>query len=657
MDRRELEEIERFLTSVGRPTLFAYYGLEPTADGAAAEEAVRKRRSWAQGQQSNPKYKSEALFVIKNNALLKRVFVEDLEAYRAHVRDDSSSRNLDVLTLFIKGTIAEGQLTPQAEAAILHQGRQLDLVEAAVVRRIEELLSETGATRVGFDADDLSSEVLAVDHYAILGIAPNASPSGIEEAYRSRYRWARNLKDLKRSAEILNALDQAWRVLFDPVKRARYDERRLQMLEMTDEVEKRAAVLLGLLGGPEDAINAESPLSGAPPPLVHEVGFRQASAPPVRPSAPLGTRLPDRTAPPGTPSPFPAPRSASPGTPLPPGGPPDATGAPPPAPPVPGRTIGLAPGPQTVATLGPRLVVEGPDVLSVQVGGRPATRRWVVRNAGQGRMPGRVVSDRDWLKVEPARLDATADSQNIAVTVFPAQLPWGRTAGTVTVVTDHGERRTMTVQVDRRSWLPIVAGVAVFGAVAAVAVAGMLYVTRTPKSTTLALTIDPVADHVYIDGQDLGGGQRFVHTPTRLGGPLTVRVEAEGFAPHEQIVALREGERTAHTIELALADDMSWTPPADASPAEAPPPLVAGVQAAAPALARCFSDAPGAPAATYTAWVTPDGQVRRVEVKDAEAPTDAALACLHKGFRGLRLPTFTGAYTMVEARLGGPSAP
>ncbi len=664
MDRRDLDEIERFLTSVGRPTLFAYYALEPTTEPLAAEEAIKKRRTWAQGQQSNPKYKSEALFLIKNNALLKRVLVEHLEEYRVHVRDDTQHRNLDVLTLFIRGTIASGELTPQAEAAILHQGRQLELSDAAVARRVQELLTETGAVRVGFESEDLSTEAMAIDHYAILGVATNAAPGAIEEGYRNRYRWARNLKDLKRSAEVLQALDQAWRILSDPTRRARYDERRLQMLEVTDEVEKRAAALMGLLGGPEDAITGEAPLPGAPPAPVHEVGFRAGTVPP-------GTRLPAGdprlTAPPGTRLPNAEARGAPP-LPVPPPEPPPIRLAPredphlrapngraPAPPPVPGRTIGLAAGPQAVATLGPRLGVDGPDVISVQVGSRPVARRWTIRNTGQGKMPGRVTSDREWLRVEQARLDPVAPNQIVTVTILPQQMPWGRTAGTVTVVTDHGERRTMTVQVHRRSWLPLAAGVAALGVLGFLAVAGLLYLRSRGSDTVLALAVDPIADRVLVDGQDAGRGRLVEVREPRPGQPFQLRVEADGFEPLEEVVALRPGERTARTVTLALADDMAWMPGAGAKGVDAPAEVRSAVEAAAPGLGTCFVGAAVETAeATYTAWVTPDGQVRRVDVTEANFPVEPAQPCIRRVFRALRLPTFAGDHAAVEARLSVP---
>lgn len=660
MDRRDLDEIERFLTSVGRPTLFAYYALEPTADAAAVEDAIKKRRTWAQGQQSNPKYKSEALFLIKNNSLLKRVLLDHLDAYRAHVADDTQHRNLDVLTLFIRGTIASGQLTPQAEAAILHQGRQLELADAAIARRITELLAETGAQRVGFEAEDLSTEAMAIDHYAILGIATNAAPTAIEEAYRARYRWARNLKDLKRSAEVLHALDQAWRILSDPARRVRYDERRLQMLEVTDEVEKRAAALMGLLGGPEDAITGEAPLPGAPPSPVHEVGYRPATAPP-------GTRLPlgDPRAPAAEPAPVAAPvppaATSSPNLAPPLPEPPPIRLAPrtdgfdrapraPAPPPVSGRTIGLAAGPQAVATLGPRLAVDGPDVVAVEVRGRPVARRWTVRNAGQGRMPGRVVSDREWLRVEQARLDPVAPNQIVKVTVLPKQMPWGKTAGTVTFVTDHGERRTVTVQAHRRSWLPVVAGVLAVGFVGILAVAAVVFGRPAPESL-LALSVSPVADHVFVNGQDLGAGTSFAVKAPKDGQPFQLRVEADGFAPQEELVTLRSGERTERRLELSLEDDMKWMPPAGVSGVDAPAPVRAAIEGSAAALAPCFAGATSPAEATYTAWVTGDGQVRRVAVTKANFPVEPAEACIRRVFRGLRLPPFEGNHAAIEARL------
>lgn len=438
MERRDLDEVERFLASVGRPNLFVYYGVELSADGDSLDEAVRKRRSWAQGQQSNPKYKSEALFLIKNNALLRRVLIEQNSEYRAHLVEDTTSRNLDTLTAFIRGTLAEGVLTPQGESAILYQGRQLELTDNATLRRLDELLAELGARREGF-TDDMSTEATAIDHYAILRVATNATRDQIEEAYRKRYRWARNLKDLQRSAALLEALDNAWRILSDAGRRARYDERRIQMLEVTDEVERRAAALMGLLGGPEDSFTGDYPPPAEP---THEVGFKSRSERPEPPAA----VAPPPIAPPVTPRP-PEPR------PIPVPSPP----------PLAGKTIGLAAGPQAVGTLGPRLHVEGPENIHVRAAARPITRTLVVQNQGQGKMPGRVTSDRDWILIPQPRLDPLAAEQAVVITIATDTLPRGTSVGVVTIVTDHGQRHSVNIHVQRQSLLPVVGGAIAIG--------------------------------------------------------------------------------------------------------------------------------------------------------------------------------------------------
>ena len=47
----------------------------------------------------------------------------------------------------------------------------------------------------------------------------------------------------------------------------------------------------------------------------------------------------------------------------------------------------------------PRLTVVSADVITLEVGRKPVTHSFVVKTAGQGRMPGRVTSDRDCLAV------------------------------------------------------------------------------------------------------------------------------------------------------------------------------------------------------------------------------------------------------------------
>ena len=106
MDRRDFDQIEKFLGTVGKPSLFEYYAVDPEADAAAVEEALKKKRGWAQGQQGNPKFRAEAMWVIKNMALVRKALVEERADYLKEVRSKDASRNIEILTLFIKGALA-----------------------------------------------------------------------------------------------------------------------------------------------------------------------------------------------------------------------------------------------------------------------------------------------------------------------------------------------------------------------------------------------------------------------------------------------------------------------------------------------------------------------------------------------------------------------
>ena len=58
-----------------KPGLYAYLDIDPSADRETITHALQVRRSWAQGQQANPKYRQEALWVIKNIGLLKEALI------------------------------------------------------------------------------------------------------------------------------------------------------------------------------------------------------------------------------------------------------------------------------------------------------------------------------------------------------------------------------------------------------------------------------------------------------------------------------------------------------------------------------------------------------------------------------------------------------
>lgn len=107
----------------------------------------------------------------------------------------------------------------------------------------------------------------------------------------------------------------------------------------------------------------------------------------------------------------------------------------------------------------PQLEIDGPELHKLKAGATPVAVQFVVRNAGQGQMSGRVLSDREWVQVNPARLDPARREQIVEAVVHPTQMPRRQAISLVTVVADHGERRSITIDVERKS-LPVVAIVA-----------------------------------------------------------------------------------------------------------------------------------------------------------------------------------------------------
>ncbi len=237
----DFEQIDRFLTVVGQGSLLEYYDLDAETADEEVEAAIQARRRWAQGQQANPKYRVESRWVIKNNALVRRVLVECRDAYLAELARREHAHGLEVLDQFLMGVLAGGRLSADAEAAVVQRGRGLGLPDAVVHDRIDQRLRETGADREAQPTDevtrlpDLSSappppgeETVPgfLDHYQTLGVPADADLATIEGALRGRYRWARTIRDPSRAARVYDSLDEAWRVLRDADARRRYDETR-----------------------------------------------------------------------------------------------------------------------------------------------------------------------------------------------------------------------------------------------------------------------------------------------------------------------------------------------------------------------------------------------------------------------------------------------
>lgn len=143
----DFEELSDFLRRVDHESLFDYYGVRSDAPRPVLEQAIASRRRWAQAQQANPKYRVEAVWLIRNNNRVKSLLLDEIEAYKAQLRVESQQSNLDVLSLFIRGTMYSGAFTAEAEEAARRQGEMLGIPKDILEMRIEALLAENGAVR------------------------------------------------------------------------------------------------------------------------------------------------------------------------------------------------------------------------------------------------------------------------------------------------------------------------------------------------------------------------------------------------------------------------------------------------------------------------------------------------------------------------------
>ena len=628
MDRRELDEIDRFLALIGQATLLTYYGVQPATSVDDVDALIKKRRAWAQGQQSNPKFKSEALFVIKQNALLRKALLEEPEEYRTHVNAGHVQRNLESLRLLINASLSAGAVQDGAEAAIRNQGRELGLPDVLVTQQIEAAMNAAGL-RVAPGSEPTPAPSL-VDFYEALDTPAQSSAEQLEQAYRARYRWARGLSDLTRSADMLNKLDQAWTVLRDPERRARYDARRTLWAQANESMQSG---ILGLLGGalaPVDEPELSEDASSYTPAFNrnHLTPTTSASEPPVRTERSAPTYADDEDS---TNINFPMPVAPQ----MPPLGP--LSGQPPQDPEV----------QQNIRPRGPRLGVDGPDAITIHTKDARVRHRLLVRNIGDGKMPGRVLADHDWLEISRPQLDPRALTQVVEAVVHLDRMPWRSASAAVTVVTEHGERKSIVFNVSRKSMVPWAIAAAVLTAVGGVALAVLLMRGGSARSAQLNLRIDPPADHVYVNGVDVGAGAAIAYQSGDVGAPLRLRIEAVGFASHDELMQLSAGTSIERAIRLDLSDRMNWAPPTGASDQVIPESVAAIIQAKSSTLASCLmTTAPED--AHFKVMIDGTGLARQVDILAPTGASDAAKGCINRAFRVMRFGALQADYGELD---------
>lgn len=658
MDQRDFDEITRFLTLVGKANLFEYFGLESDVPAEQALAAIRERRSWAQGQQANPKYREEALWVIKHQRLLRQALADERDAYLAEVRRRDEDRNLEVLSLFIMGTLADGALTPRREEAIRAHGRQLGLTDELISRRIDEMLEEHHAVRT---EDDTSEEVIR-DHYAALHVRPDATQEEIEQAYRARYRWARSLRDTRKASEVYARLDAAWRILKDPDKRARYDEQR-RALTNQSPIESPPRGYPGAKAEPRPKqappVHRDTPSPQVPkPPLSAAPRFE-----PVRPA-----RHEPAVKTPGEQTPDPARRLVSNSV------PPVHRPASPPPPPddLTAMSMGMTgSGDQPPGGLS-QIEIDGPTDRRVRVWRNPRTCTITVRHNGRPPFHSKVFSDREWVRVSPAVLDRQSREQQVEIEILPDRMSRRKAVALVTVVGDRGSRRSVTIEVERiRVW----AWAAGLVAVVALVIGGPRLVPplvhtlvdsigrqATESGPKLVVHADPPGARIFVNGKLVGPTD--IDRPLVLqegfpvGEPFTLQAELNGFRTISQQVTVPKDGTVEVNARLDLVKPLDYTPKPGDTQGELDAEVIERLLSKrAGRFDRCFEQGltdskPGFQAKTrIRAFVGSRGYVEGVQFNDKNYYSEEVDDCLARELRAIHFPPVKGDYAVFERML------
>jgi hypothetical protein len=293
------------------------------------------------------------------------------------------------------------------------------------------------------------------------------------------------------------------------------------------------------------------------------------------------------------------------------------------------------------------------------VGRAPESLQLVVQAIGEAKLQGRIISDRTWLTVTPDRLDPEQSEQTITVTIDPAGLTRSRAVALVTVISDRGLRKSVTIVAERKGIKP--QWVALGGA--AVAAGGLVVAWSQvsaivmppppppPPQATVNIQVDPNAGEVYIDDQLItaGGSARGIRT-LPVGKPVMVRVILDGFQTWEQEFTFGDGETVDIQPTLSLADPMDYDPDAEAIRGSMDNAAVsAAITGLSKEIQACISEhEPGDERndrpLEIVSHVLAEGHIGSVAFNGKQVPTTGAAYCIRRQLRALRVPIFQGDF-------------
>ena len=228
MSKREYEIAAEFCSLVKAPDLLEYLQLGVKSPDEEVREKLKKRRKYMQGMQSNPKYRKEALFLIKHFSALSRA-LENTAEYQADAQRRAESVHLPILEMTIKGVLAGGTLSDEQDNYLKRNANELGVSDATFDKLMARLCAEAGIARAqsplaGREIPTLPPVPVdtSEDYYTLLGLDSRASAQEIEYAFDLRMRESNQGETTPETEAHQVRLKLAHKVLTDPQARAQY---------------------------------------------------------------------------------------------------------------------------------------------------------------------------------------------------------------------------------------------------------------------------------------------------------------------------------------------------------------------------------------------------------------------------------------------------
>ncbi|MEZ4241359.1 MAG: hypothetical protein R3F59_35430, partial [Myxococcota bacterium] len=219
-----------FCKLVGAPNLLAYLGLPDdgvVTDDLAADAVARlkARRKFMQGMQGNPKYKREALFLIRHFSTLNNA-LGDVRAYLQDARQREESEHLPVVEMTVRGVLAGGGVTDDQIAYLRRNAEELGVSDETFRDLLTRVAAELDVTldlgAPGPGPGAAPGEV-PLDLYQLLDVAPTATDADVRMAYHRRLDRLDDIADPDARESMRRRIEIARKVLLNDAARSHYD--------------------------------------------------------------------------------------------------------------------------------------------------------------------------------------------------------------------------------------------------------------------------------------------------------------------------------------------------------------------------------------------------------------------------------------------------